>query len=245
MIVNRSANRGGLIFKLSYPVLRSFVSIIYSLYRFGGYIKLELQYKSVDRYLVYEDGSVYSTISNKFLKPDIDKYGYYSYILYINGNQIHAKAHRLVAYLFLGLPNMDDDDIKYQVNHIDGNKANNHYSNLEWCTAEENNRHAREMKINNVSESNSRRWNDPEFRERTSKNISAGIIAKGSQKGKNNSRFRYEIYDAAGNEYDRHSIMQVCNIAQSTADTWIKRAADGITVPGFEEKGIYVIDTKR
>lgn len=49
----------------------------------------------------------------------------------------YYKVHRLVAIAFIPNPkNLP------QVNHIDGNKSNNHISNLEWVDALSNQRHA-------------------------------------------------------------------------------------------------------
>lgn len=45
-----------------------------------------------------------------------------------------VRLHRLVATVFL--PN--DDPSKNQINHINKNRSDNHVSNLEWCTNQEN-----------------------------------------------------------------------------------------------------------
>lgn len=64
------------------------------------------------------------------------------------------RVHRLVALLFLDVPENYEELV---VNHKDGNKLNNSYTNLEWCTYDYNNYHARVTGLNNVSKSNSDR----------------------------------------------------------------------------------------
>jgi hypothetical protein len=51
----------------------------------------------------------------------------------------HTLVHRLVALAWVHNP---DQLTKVLVNHIDGNKKNYHYRNLEWCTHKENMVHA-------------------------------------------------------------------------------------------------------
>lgn len=54
-----------------------------------------------------------------------------------NGHRSFQYVHRLVAITWLA-----QEPGKPHVNHKDGNKANNHCSNLEWCTPKENKQHA-------------------------------------------------------------------------------------------------------
>ena len=75
--------------------------------------------------------------TNRILKPRQDSSGYYAVALYNSGGRIQFSIHRLVAMYFL---NFDAD---MDVNHRDGDKANNDMSNLEMATRTENNRHAR------------------------------------------------------------------------------------------------------
>ncbi len=67
----------------------------------------------------------------------INKQGYPCAILTINGNTKRCLIHRVLAQAFI--PNPENKPL---VNHIDGNKRNNNYKNLEWCTASENTIHA-------------------------------------------------------------------------------------------------------
>jgi len=56
------------------------------------------------------------------------------------GKSICIRVHRLIAATFL--PNTENAPC---VNHLDGNKQNNHVINLEWCDRSHNTKHAFEL----------------------------------------------------------------------------------------------------
>jgi len=85
------------------------------------------------RYNVDKNGNVFSHINGIKLKPYLVGAGYY----YVNLAGKSRPVHRIVAEAFL-----PDFLEKPQVNHIDGNKLNNHISNLEMVSAKENILHA-------------------------------------------------------------------------------------------------------
>lgn len=80
----------------------------------------------------------------RFINTWKSKTGYNYIDISICRNKTRFLLHRLVAIYFI--PNPEN---KPHINHIDGNKDNNHYTNLEWCTAKENLKHARDFGLNN------------------------------------------------------------------------------------------------
>lgn len=88
-------------------------------------------------YSISDDGKVYSHSRNRFLKYQPDRNGYCYVQLSKKGKIRKLAIHRIVGMSFLSNPfNLP------QINHIDGNKLNNHVSNLEWCTPRYNTLHA-------------------------------------------------------------------------------------------------------
>lgn len=71
------------------------------------------------------------------LSPKKDRYGYLVVCLRKDNKNHHFTVHRLVASAFV--PNLHNKPI---INHKDGNKLNNNVENLEWCTVQENTKHA-------------------------------------------------------------------------------------------------------
>ena len=96
-------------------------------------------YKKIENYedyVISDQGRVFSYKRSIFLKPRKDRCGYLFVGLWGEKFQKFLKIHRLVALAFI--PNVYN---KRTVNHIDGCKANNHVSNLEWNTHSENSQH--------------------------------------------------------------------------------------------------------
>jgi hypothetical protein len=88
-------------------------------------------------YQISDLGRAKSLYTNKILKPSFDKFGYARFSASKEKKQKTLRIHRLVGELFIPNPNNLP-----QLNHIDGNKTNNHLDNLEWCTDSENKIHA-------------------------------------------------------------------------------------------------------
>ena len=78
-----------------------------------------------------------NTGRESILRPITCRKGYLNVGLQKDGKLKSHKLHRLIALAFV--PKIEGKD---QVNHIDGDKQNNHISNLEWVTPKENTRHA-------------------------------------------------------------------------------------------------------
>ncbi|MGA9651922.1 NUMOD4 motif-containing HNH endonuclease [Pedobacter sp.] len=91
--------------------------------------------RSVDRTVIRNDGTPHfckgRVLINKFFT------GYARVCLSKNNIHQDVIVHRIVCSAFHG-----EGKPNYQVNHIDGDKRNNHYTNLEWLSALENIRHA-------------------------------------------------------------------------------------------------------
>jgi len=83
-------------------------------------------------YEIREDGTIINSITGKVLKKVIQNRGYE--VVWIHRKK--KLVHRLVGEKYV--PNPEN---KPQINHIDGNKLNNHYTNLEWSTSSENIKH--------------------------------------------------------------------------------------------------------
>ncbi|MEY9376002.1 NUMOD4 motif-containing HNH endonuclease [Rhizobium leguminosarum] len=100
-----------------------------------------------DDYEVSEDGQIRRATdllmplggvkmpTGTLLKPKVwNRHGYHTYRLVSRDRSRTMYAHRIVALAFLGAP----PSPKHEVCHNDGDRMNNHFSNLRWGTHAEN-----------------------------------------------------------------------------------------------------------
>lgn len=88
-------------------------------------------------YSISNYGNIMNNKTYRILKPAISG-GYYNISLQVNKKQKKYSIHRLVAKIFC--ENKENLNI---VNHIDENKLNNYYKNLEWVTSSKNTNHSK------------------------------------------------------------------------------------------------------
>ena len=91
--------------------------------------------KSIERRTLTKAG--WSFRVNEIILNKGKSLAYENVTLSKNSKTKTIRVHRLVADAFI--PNTEN---RPQVNHIDGNGSNNHYSNLEWSTSSQNIQHS-------------------------------------------------------------------------------------------------------
>lgn len=94
------------------------------------------QVRSLIRQVRSRWGGMY-WVNGRILSPNICN-GYATIQLCKPDYRIRQSIHRLVARAFIGSPS----DARPEVNHKDGNRLNNAYTNLEWVSRSENEIHA-------------------------------------------------------------------------------------------------------
>lgn len=92
-----------------------------------------------DCYVINDSGEIRNVNTGNYLKKKIERNGYIRVsLMKKSGGTTYVSLHRLLMMAFRPVENMD----KLQINHIDGDKTNNSFDNLEWVTSKENIHHA-------------------------------------------------------------------------------------------------------
>lgn len=99
----------------------------------------------LSEYIISNQGHIYSLNLNRYLNETEIK-GYLSVSLRIDEKFYAKRINRLVMMTFCPIANPEC----YQVNHLNGNKKDNHLWNLEWATPKQNIQHAYETGLINI-----------------------------------------------------------------------------------------------
>lgn len=105
-------------------------------------------WKQIDNtnYYISKDAQVYNSTGEYLcnISEPSDKLGYKQVSITLSDRKkSNFKVHKLMGNTWLVKPN---DNQKYVIDHIDGNRNNNDLSNLEWVTYKENSKRAKSRK---------------------------------------------------------------------------------------------------
>lgn len=106
------------------------------------------------KYQVSNFGRIKSVLRKLIMKPMVATNGYLVACLWKNNKQKKYVIHRLVAEAFI--PN--ENNLK-EVNHIDEDKTNNRFDNLEWCSHKYNMNYGNVREKISKSNKGKRPWN--------------------------------------------------------------------------------------
>lgn len=110
---------------------------------------LPINLEGFSKYYASKDGKIALRNKNGILKILSDRPNAYGYrrvsLVNDDGKRVDRYVHVILARTFI-----DNPENKPYVNHIDGNKANNTLSNLEWVTRSENATHSHNI-LHNVA----------------------------------------------------------------------------------------------
>lgn len=95
--------------------------------------------RSKDKEVVGKDGRKYH-FKGKVLKQHLSKNGYLQVSFGVNGKTTNLYVHRMVATCYVPNP-----FCLPQVNHIDCDRTNNRWDNLEWCTPQYNSQYRNKL----------------------------------------------------------------------------------------------------
>jgi len=105
---------------------------------------IDMEFKIIDgfnnKYAVNKYGIIKNIKTDRILKPQKNKKGYL--IVYLSNYNIDKKKYTKQIHRLVGEAFIDNINNLPQINHKDGNKENNYYTNLEWCNNSENQIHA-------------------------------------------------------------------------------------------------------
>ena len=110
------------------------------------YISCPIQLKSgnvvnpiSDRYIISNTGIIYDKHSNHVISIYVDDGYYKTTLLYDDGVYRTSKLHRILLLSF-NIPGRTDS--RTFINHINGDRSDFSLKNLEWCSPQENVKHA-------------------------------------------------------------------------------------------------------